>query len=181
MKHIFILLIFLFASLSLHSQEASEDGILIKQLNLSEVTSIDPAFTSQSVIMQRGDFNNAAIIQTSFGLNINVAEIYQSGLYNDAFVSQSGSGNITITSQEGIDNAYSLDLKGDDNRVFTEQTGSSNEISQEIAAFGLKYTITQNGSNLSFTQLENAPDSRAYEVMQTGNGMRVILINGAIR
>lgn len=139
-------------------------------------------FSNKIQIQQMGSGNDASINQTFTGTNFpgNFAELIQNGNINDATLTQSGSGNIHSITQHGRGNMFEASVIGDNNSSTIEQYGRENIINQDLVGNDMTFTLTQRGNNNEISQIENDQQSRQYEIMQDGNGMKLIIINGGI-
>ena len=139
-------------------------------------------FSNKAQIQQNGNGNDASINQTFTGTNFsgNVAELIQNGNINEATLTQSGSGNIHSITQHGRGNMFEASVIGDNNYSTIEQYGRENIINQDLVGNDMTFTLTQRGNNNEISQIENDQQSRQYEIMQYGNGMKLIIINGGI-
>lgn len=139
-------------------------------------------FSNKAQIQQNGNGNDASINQTFTGTNVpgNVAELIQNGNINDAILTQSGSGNIHSITQHGNGNLFEASVIGDNNSSIIGQYGSENIINQDLLGNDMSFILTQRGNNNEISQTENDQQSRQYQIIQNGDGMKLIIINGGI-
>jgi minor curlin subunit len=182
-----VFVVFLTASQFIFSQQENsktEEAFLQQIQSLVPIAnSVDGLdFSNKAQIQQNGNGNDASINQTLTGINAlgNVAELIQNGNINDATLTQSGSGNIHSITQHGKGNMFEASVIGDNNSSTIGQYGNENIINQDLVGNDMSFILTQRGNNNEISQTENDQQSRQYEIIQNGDGMKLIIINGGI-
>jgi minor curlin subunit len=131
------------------------------------------------MMQQVGNYNEANIDQAgNSGIFPNVAEINQMGDNNFASSSQNGNSNLSVIGQYGSDNSASLNTIGNYNVAGALQFGNGNTVEQDLIGNGLNFLIFQTGNENFINQVQNQQSSIPMQIHQTGNGMRLIIING---
>jgi hypothetical protein len=109
----------------------------------------------------------------------NLSQIVQVGNYNNAKITQNGEDNIALIKQMGDFNSYTGSQDGIDLLTYSEQLGDFNSIIQELRGNNLNYVLIQKGNNNDILQVENSHSLfKEYQVVQRGEGLRLIIING---
>ena len=187
MEKIFLTVFLIFITISqlVLSQQTNDNNeeAFLKQIESSELSVAKPndLFLSNIVqIQQIGDYNNASVNQTLIGTNIrgNIAELIQNGDINTVVLTQTGSGNNHYIYQNGNSNMFEGSVTGNNNSSLIDQIGSDNLVRQELSGNNMAYIISQIGNKNEIMQVENDPQSRQYQVLQNGNDMKLIIING---
>ncbi len=181
---IILLSIFVSFQLVLFGQTKETEDKILNQLESTKLQKQmnEAEFNNKAVVQQHGNSNEAFINQVGTGLinSNNIAEIVQNGNSNQASINQTGSGNESNTSQNGRSNQSDITITGNDNYSSVTQNGNSNFVSHDLIGNALSYEITQNGNGNYLSQVENNQLSRPMKITQTGNGMRLIIINSNI-
>lgn len=140
---------------------------------------MNSAATSGNIayISQVGDFNSASIGQ--FGSS-NTAVIEQNGDNNSASVNQMGNNNFGRIYQNGDENSWDINQDGNKSEIHGEQIGNNNNIMQRFSGDKLKFAASQVGSNHELIQIENDRNVKEYSIFQRGEGMKLIIIYGAV-
>ncbi len=163
----------------------NNEEAFLKQIESSEhfvAKSNDLSLSNTAQIQQIGDYNNASINQTLMGTNVsgNVAELIQNGDINIVVLNQTGGGNNHYIYQNGNSNMLETSVLGDNNSSLINQIGSSNLVNQKLSGNGMTFVLSQYGNNNEIVQVENNQSSQKYEIIQNGNGMQLVIINGGI-
>jgi minor curlin subunit len=183
--NISFVLILLFSSQFIFGQQNNSN---IEEAFLQQIQSYVPAppiqngldFTNQAQIQQMGSRNNASIDQTFIGTNVpgNIAELIQNGNVNNAVLTQTGNGNTHLITQTGNRNIFGALVIGDNNSSTIDQFGDNNMINQNLLGNDMAFILSQIGNNNEIMQTENDLQSRQYQILQNGSGMKLIIING---
>ncbi|HEY6906574.1 MAG TPA: hypothetical protein VI230_03860 [Ignavibacteriaceae bacterium] len=148
--------------------------------NIENIRS-DINLNNSAMIQQTGNYNEANISQTgNSGIFPNAAEIYQEGDFNFASSSQNGNSNLSIIGQYGSNNSADISIIGNYNRSDVLQMGDNNSVQQDLIGDGLNFLIYQEGSGNLINQVQTEPIFMPLQIHQTGNGMRLMIINGGI-
>lgn len=133
-------------------------------------------------LTQQGDLHEAQAIQDrqQQAGDPNLMEVTQRGSGHEATLTQEGVGNQSRLVQQGNGHTYVLLIDGDDNRTDVQQVGSDNRIEQTLTGDGMQYRLRQAGHDNELIQVENGVIAPAYQVDQTGSGMRLIIENSNI-
>ena len=165
-------------------KQKNEEEIFLQQIESSPV--IPPSaneliISNSAQIQQIGNYNNASITQTLTGLNIqgNIAELIQHGDINNAVLTQTGYGNYHSINQNGDGNTFAGIITGNNNSSIIEQAGNDNSINQNLLGNNMAFILSQYGNNNEIMQVENDQQSRQYQIIQTGNDMKILIINGS--
>jgi minor curlin subunit len=75
---------------------------------------------------------------------------------------------------------FEASVIGDNNSSTIGQYGNENIINQDLVGNDMSFILTQRGNNNEISQTENDQQSRQYEIIQNGDGMKLIIINGGI-
>lgn len=153
-------------------QQIESDPSLLLQDNLD--------FINKAQIQQMVSSNTASINQTLTGATIpgNVIELIQNGNINEVTLTQTGNGNTHLITQNGNGNVLEASVIGDNNFLTIDQFGNDNMINQNLLGNDMKFILSQIGNNNEVIQTGNNQQSQQYQVIQNGNGMKLIIING---
>ncbi|WP_156180515.1 hypothetical protein [Rufibacter radiotolerans] len=172
-----LLIIFLLSNLVAFGQVTRNEEELVKQLKSDRFTEVVAGATlrQEALVSQQGTGNKATVTQGSISSQRNVAYLVQVGAYNNASLVQQGQGNRAAVRQVGTGNEYKGQFNGSNNVTNVLQQGSSNNINQRVEGNSLEYTLIQLGNNNSIHQVETAPSSKPYQVIQQGNNMNITI------
>ncbi len=186
-KNTYVLIIFLFLSITAFGQNEDMSETKIAQLEYSSVQGMEwnspPASaigSNTSHLSQYGSKNLIEVNQTQTNPNSanNFAGILQAGSENSAKLSQNGSNNKAVWAQIGHANEYEASFEGDNNYSMLVQFGSFNVVQQDITGNDLDYRVEQYGNNNEFIQVENNGFSKPLSIIQRGNGITIKTYNG---
>jgi hypothetical protein len=179
MKIKILILIYISLSFYGYSQEFLLHPDSLKTFQNTEEIQSNPSLNNIAFIQQVGNFNEAIINQSeNSGLLPNAAEVNQQGYNNIASSSQNGNSNLSVIGQYGSDNSASLNTIGNYNLAGALQFGNGNTVEQDLIGNGLNFLIFQTGNENFINQVQNQQSSIPMQIHQTGNGMRLIIING---
>ncbi|MEQ9438012.1 MAG: hypothetical protein RIG62_03150 [Cyclobacteriaceae bacterium] len=130
---------------------------------------------NRTFLQQIGEDHQATLWQSGQQQEL---RIFQEGEAQQLQLFQLGNDNQWQVTQQGIGHEYTGVLRGDENQIQVLQSGAYNSLQQDLLGNGMDYQITQQGSNLELIQIENNGLAPAYQVQQTGEGMRIIIENG---
>ncbi|WP_460893201.1 hypothetical protein [Rufibacter soli] len=156
------------------NRNEDELGKNLKSERLAEIATTG-ALKQEALVSQQGTGNNGVISQRNLSSRSNVAFLVQVGAYNTASIQQQGEGNRATARQVGTNNSYMGQIIGVNNLTNVHQQGSSNSINQRVEGNNLEYTLIQLGNHNSINQIETAPTSRPYQVIQQGNNMNITI------
>jgi len=183
--NIVVYFIFFSASVMLFAQQNiidSEEAFLKQLESTANSLSLqeNPDSRNNAQIQQVGNNNNATINQTLNGIKVpgNVAELIQNGDINIALLTQTGYGNNLILNQTGNGNEFEAIVTGNNNSSLIDQIGNDNYINQNLIGNDMALILSQFGNNNEIVQVENDLQSRQYQIIQNGNAMKLIIING---
>ena len=164
------------------ANDNNEEAFLkqIESSGLSVAKSNDLSLSNNVQIQQIGDYNNASVNQTLTGTGIrgNVAELIQNGNINTAVLTQTGSGNNHYIYQNGNSNMFEGSVTGNNNSSLINQIGSSNLVNQKLSGNDMTFILSQFGNNNEIVQVKNNQSAQKYEIIQNGNGLQLVIING---
>lgn len=185
--NISFVLILLFSSQFIFGQQNNSN---IEEAFLQQIQSYVPSppiqngldFTNQAQIQQMGNGNTSSIHQTIIGTTVpgNIAELIQNGNVNDAILTQTGKGNNHYINQTGNGNTFEALVVGANNSSTIDQFGDNNMINQNLLGNDMAFILSQIGNNNEIMQTENDLQSRQYQILQNGSGMKLIVISGVI-
>jgi len=185
--NISFVLILLFSSQIIFGQQNNSN---IEEAFLQQIQSYVPAppiqnvldFSNQAQIQQMGNGNTSSIHQTIIGTNVpgNIAELIQNGNVNDAILTQTGKGNNHYINQTGNGNTFEALVVGANNSSTIDQFGDNNMINQNLLGNDMAFILSQIGNKNEIMQTENDLQSRQYQILQNGSGMKLIVISGVI-
>jgi hypothetical protein len=120
-------------------------------------------------------------VGTLQGTSLNSLALEQIGDGNTATLHHQGNGIAVSAKQVGDGNALSVDIDGNDVKSKLWQYGIGNSLEQSVQGTALEYSIIQSGVNLELEIEEAGPGASSYDILQTGIGMHVIIVNGLFR
>ncbi len=194
---LFVLTVFIMLSSFSFCQDNKAEELLMNSLNFvkpvtlqqlnqiiadkNSISELDPSFIINNreliYIGQIGNDNYAVIEQEG---NNNSITIGQQGNGNNAAISLQGLNNKNAVVQMGNYNIYSLGQKGNNAEVLIEQYGYNNNLMQNFSGDKFKFTVSQTGNNHDIIQIENSETAKEYSIYQKGEGMKLIIIYGAV-
>ncbi|MCG6912930.1 hypothetical protein LJE86_03350, partial [bacterium BMS3Abin03] len=102
----------------------------------------------------------------------------QNGDINTAVLTQTGSGNNHYIYQYGNSNMFEGSVTGNNNSSLIDQIGNSNLVNQKLSGNDMTYILSQFGNNNEIVQVKNNQSAQKYEIIQNGNGLQLVIING---
>ncbi len=183
--NISFVIMFLFSSQFIFGQQNNSKT---EEAFLQQIESSDPSlplqnsldFSNRAQIQQMRNSNTSSIDQTLTGTSVpgNVAELIQNGDVNNAVLTQTGNGNSHFINQTGNGNIFEASVIGNNNSSTVDQFGNDNMINQNLIGNDMTFILSQIGNNNEISQTESDLQSRQYQILQNGNGMKLIIING---
>jgi hypothetical protein len=179
MKKIICLIIFV--SVFISAQVKTDPAeIIVEQLSIWNPVKIEQLKIDLQNRQIRENLTSVKLQLVNIGImERNLSHIVQTGNHNNADISLKGGNNIAVIQQVGDFNSYTGSQNGFDLLTYSEQIGDFNNILQELNGDNLRYILIQKGNNNDLIQVENSHSLfKEYQVVQRGEGLRLIIING---
>lgn len=181
MKKIICLIIFV--SVFISAQVKTDPAeIIVEQLSIWNPVKIEQLKIDLQNRQIRENLSSMKLQLVNSGImEKNLSQIVQTGNYNSADISLQGENNIAVIKQAGDFNNYTSSQDGTDLLTYSEQIGDFNNILQELNGDNLRYILIQKGNNNDLVQVENSLSLlKEYQVIQKGEGLRLIIVNGNV-
>ncbi len=177
-----IIAIILFVSVSF-CQSVETENELLRQgfLNIEEYNQQNTPVNNKAVVTQNGNLNFASLnqVQTFSSQQMNYAEAWQSGAFNEVAISQEGSGNTSAAVQYGNNNSIDIEIEGDNNTTGYAQFGNNNNIEVNLNADNMIHGVLQLGNGNLVKQVDNSLNAPEIQIQQRGEGLKLIIENGS--